>query len=42
MDEHVPLVKTAGGEMESVEVVGRVSDQIIVRVWNKSRLNHVL
>ena len=42
MNGHVPLVKTACGKMEAVEVVGRVGDQIIVRVWNESRLNHVL
>ena len=26
--------------MESVEVVGRVGDQIIVRIGNEARLNH--
>ena len=42
MNEHVPLVETACGEMEAIEVVRRVGDQIIVRVWNEPRLNHVL
>ncbi len=37
---HEPLVKTTCRESEAVEVVGRVGDQVIVRVRDQPRLNH--
>ena len=35
-----PLVKAAGGEAETVEVVGRVRHQVIVRVLYQPSLYH--
>ena len=34
------MVEAAGGEMESVEVVGRVGDQVIVGVRDEASLYH--
>ena len=35
-----PLVEAASCEMKTIEVVGRVRDQIIVRIWYETRLYH--
>ena len=35
------MVEAAGGEMESVEVVGRVGDKIVVCVRNEASLKHL-